>query len=202
MSESLSSTAPTRKRRRPALSCEQCRRRKIKCDRDYPCGQCLQSRTVSCSYSPSSAGMSRHVNDTTSTAFLPVQSSIGIPNRARSIPSSSSTHVSSIGLSPTSVSLSSATHPSLYSSPISAPGESHQEETLDSKVLLDRIRKLEAQLAISKSELAKSEQMTTLSSSIPNSTPELRGTVSKTRFFGTSHWMYSYETVCYQFSRT
>lgn len=34
---------PRRKRRRPALSCIQCRKRKIKCDRNVPCDQCKQS---------------------------------------------------------------------------------------------------------------------------------------------------------------
>lgn len=139
MSEPPRSTAPVRRRRRPALSCEQCRRRKIKCDHNYPRGQCLQSKTVSCSYSPGSAGALRHVNDTASTAFLPVQTSIGIPNRARSIPSSLSTHASSVGPSPSSVHLSNATHSSSYSSPIAAPSKSYQEETPDSKVLFDRI---------------------------------------------------------------
>ncbi|KAJ5721300.1 uncharacterized protein N7483_009234 [Penicillium malachiteum] len=31
-----------RKRRRPALSCEQCRRRKVRCDREMPCGPCTK----------------------------------------------------------------------------------------------------------------------------------------------------------------
>lgn len=33
------------KRRRPALSCISCRRRKIKCDRNSPCGQCVAIST-------------------------------------------------------------------------------------------------------------------------------------------------------------
>lgn len=33
------------KRRRPALSCISCRRRKIKCDRTSPCGQCVAIST-------------------------------------------------------------------------------------------------------------------------------------------------------------
>ena len=41
---------PPRKRRRPALSCFECRRRKIKCDRNQPCNQCVQSRVPRCSY--------------------------------------------------------------------------------------------------------------------------------------------------------
>ncbi|RAK82283.1 putative C6 transcription factor [Aspergillus fijiensis CBS 313.89] len=33
------------RRRRPPLSCTICRRRKLKCDRALPCGQCLKSKT-------------------------------------------------------------------------------------------------------------------------------------------------------------
>lgn len=40
-----------RKRRRKALSCYNCRRRKLKCDRGYPCGRCRESgRPDSCVY--------------------------------------------------------------------------------------------------------------------------------------------------------
>ncbi|EAW21219.1 C6 zinc finger domain protein [Aspergillus fischeri NRRL 181] len=34
-----------RRRRRPALSCRECRRRKIKCDHNNPCAQCLRHKT-------------------------------------------------------------------------------------------------------------------------------------------------------------
>lgn len=34
-----------RRRRRPALSCLECRRRKIKCDREDPCGHCVSTST-------------------------------------------------------------------------------------------------------------------------------------------------------------
>ncbi|KAI1762435.1 hypothetical protein GGR53DRAFT_418680 [Hypoxylon sp. FL1150] len=37
--------SPPRKRRRPALSCLECRRRKIKCDRNEPCAHCVASRS-------------------------------------------------------------------------------------------------------------------------------------------------------------
>lgn len=40
-----------RKRRRLAKSCEQCRHRKVRCDRNEPCGPCMRARgSVSCSY--------------------------------------------------------------------------------------------------------------------------------------------------------
>lgn len=34
------------RRRRPPLSCTVCRRRKLKCDRSFPCGQCVRSKTT------------------------------------------------------------------------------------------------------------------------------------------------------------
>lgn len=40
-----------RKRRRPALSCEQCRRRKVRCDREMPCGPCTKPHpSLDCEY--------------------------------------------------------------------------------------------------------------------------------------------------------
>ncbi|KAM3440979.1 hypothetical protein MY4824_001763 [Beauveria thailandica] len=57
-----STTAATtsKKRRRPPLSCEQCRRRKIKCDRSFPCNHCSKSGgAVSCTYAPAHTPKSR-----------------------------------------------------------------------------------------------------------------------------------------------
>jgi hypothetical protein len=43
----------SKKRRRPAKSCEQCRQRKVRCDLDEPCGPCTRARAgLSCTYSP------------------------------------------------------------------------------------------------------------------------------------------------------
>ncbi|KAK1759063.1 hypothetical protein QBC47DRAFT_457411 [Echria macrotheca] len=41
---------PVRRRRRPAVSCTQCRARKIRCNRENPCNNCLKSRNAVCSY--------------------------------------------------------------------------------------------------------------------------------------------------------
>lgn len=40
---------PVRKRRRPAVACSECRRRKVKCDKLSPCTPCTQS-TLICEY--------------------------------------------------------------------------------------------------------------------------------------------------------
>jgi hypothetical protein len=42
---------PPRKRQRVRLSCLECRRRKLSCDREFPCSRCLQSGTADrCEY--------------------------------------------------------------------------------------------------------------------------------------------------------
>ncbi|KAK4081149.1 transcriptional regulator family: Fungal Specific TF [Trichoderma aggressivum f. europaeum] len=48
---------PPRKRRRPAVACVECRRRKVKCDRAKPCGPCYQS-ALTCFYRPPSFSQS------------------------------------------------------------------------------------------------------------------------------------------------
>lgn len=51
MLESGTPQSIPRKRRRPALSCEQCRRRKVRCDREMPCGPCTKSQpSFDCEY--------------------------------------------------------------------------------------------------------------------------------------------------------
>ncbi|KFY92776.1 hypothetical protein V498_04746 [Pseudogymnoascus sp. VKM F-4517 (FW-2822)] len=184
MSEPPSPTTSVKKRRRPPLSCEPCRRRKVKCDRNQPCGQCLQTRTASCTYSSIPPTVSRRTRKTISPASFSGQSSTGIPNRVRSIPSSLSTHASSSGLSPRSSNLSITSRPSSYGAPLVESSESQREETLRNKELLDRIRNLEEQLAIS-----KSEGTTNSPSSIPKAPKNLTGIISKTRFMGGTHWM-------------
>ena len=56
MDESL---GPPRKRRRPALSCVECRRRKIKCDRDYPCEHCKRNGS-NCTFTDAVPSMGDH----------------------------------------------------------------------------------------------------------------------------------------------
>ncbi|KAK7192227.1 C6 transcription factor [Paraphaeosphaeria sporulosa] len=41
---------PQRRRRRPAVSCTLCRQRKIRCNRETPCSNCIRSRNSTCEY--------------------------------------------------------------------------------------------------------------------------------------------------------
>jgi hypothetical protein len=58
---------PLRKRVRSTLSCVECRRRKIKCDRKDPCDHCKKSRGVICVYSGSGPSQKGE----TTSALLP-----------------------------------------------------------------------------------------------------------------------------------
>lgn len=42
----METSKAVQRRRRPPLSCTECRRRKLKCDRSLPCGQCVRSKTA------------------------------------------------------------------------------------------------------------------------------------------------------------
>lgn len=191
MPEQVTSGPPPRKRRRPALSCEQCRKRKIKCDRNYPCNHCTQSKTVVCTYSSDNA-----------VAHAMQESSIGaisiIPSRKKN-PSSiaSSANYTSDNTSPRAQAFSTLT--TSYSSPATDPDIN---DTSTRKVLLDRIRDLEEKLAESNREKPHLSDDLSCGNSVDDQPTQnfryeskgLRGTVSKTRFFGQSHFMYSYGT--------
>ncbi|GFF95099.1 C6 transcription factor, putative [Aspergillus udagawae] len=57
-------TSPPHKRRRPPQSCDPCRRRKVRCDREFPCGLCERARTsLQCFYRPAVAASSPSVDE-------------------------------------------------------------------------------------------------------------------------------------------
>jgi hypothetical protein len=175
-SQSMSEpTHPRRKRRRPALSCVECRRRKIKCDRNIPCSQCTLSKSSTCTYSGDSP---RNI-----AGHFPA------PMRRSFSPSHSRNNVSvdgfSAGNSPRTVPIFGGSQ----SGSLSSGAESNSSEQGD---LADRIKKLEQLLADS---IARKE--TTKPNPSPPKVPEekLRGSVSKTRYYGQSHWMYAFEQV-------
>lgn len=187
-SEPAKSSTPPRKRRRPALSCEQCRKRKIKCDREYPCGQCQQSKTATCSYSPDSVPpASSHVDK--------YQSSLPrLTDRSRDFETFPlhSEHISRL--------------PGVVRSERRAPGVSRyshtESETRSQQGLLDRIQNLEKKLAsTNRDSMRHPKEKEVVKTGFEQK--ELNGTVSKTRFFGSSHWMHSFglfeQIVCFEF---
>jgi len=195
---STSSGLPPRKRRRPALSCEQCRKRKIKCDRNYPCNHCIQSKTAICTYSSDNA--TAHALEVASTTGT--SSTIAFPSRPKKNPSSiaSSTNTSSNTTSPKATTITDGSSTS-YHSPNTDPSV---DDGSSRQALLERIHDLEGQLANRADENEDFNNPPAVLVPGLSGAPlgpdmyegkNLRGTVSKTRFFGQSHWMYSYGTV-------
>lgn len=58
---------PPKRARRPALSCVECRMRKVKCDRQEPCGACIRIKSEKCTYRPSRSGIRREVRKSPSS---------------------------------------------------------------------------------------------------------------------------------------
>ncbi|EGX91521.1 C6 zinc finger domain-containing protein [Cordyceps militaris CM01] len=96
----VATASATKKRRRPPLSCEQCRRRKIKCDRAFPCGHCVRAGpgpggAVTCTYAPThtpkpsrrkAAPASRRPEAAAAAAAAPLSSSSSSSSQSQSSP--------------------------------------------------------------------------------------------------------------------
>ncbi|OTB04516.1 hypothetical protein M426DRAFT_151853 [Hypoxylon sp. CI-4A] len=169
---------PERRRRRPPVSCVLCRRRKIRCDRENPCSNCVKSRSGNCvydSHSPAPLQLGRGARRE-SHYPTPTSSSTGA---AAAIPSQTSS-----------------------SSPRADSSASSQEIEL----LRDKIRQLEGQLAKAKqtprSPDTSSKSIETITSHLSGTfhihhddqqsgqhRVVSRSVTHKTRVFGQSHWV-------------
>ncbi|KAF4988530.1 hypothetical protein FDECE_15017 [Fusarium decemcellulare] len=169
---------PEKKRRRPALSCEQCRRRKIRCDRSLPCVNCIKSKISPCTYAPTHIPASRARKAATHGLDSGVEPSSHVPARSAPV-------VESQRRSP-----GENNHQRRPSSsvPSSTVGSASGASTVDA--LAARVRELEQKLAeschITRPPLAEDRL---IEPDQNEESPPMKGTVSKTRFFGQSHWM-------------
>lgn len=194
-----------RKRRRPAKSCEQCRRRKIRCDQNMPCGACVRARaSLQCSYLP----------DSVDTRGISAQGLVSEPAPVSVLSPESST-----------VSVSTGQNMPHQSHDVDAAmqrrqtGDSltvRQAKTIDD--LRRHIQQLEAQLISLRSpnylptpsgtttgpEVRQQEkykvstdrsQSSASDICIPVTLPRLRNAPDKTKLFGQSHWLHTAEKV-------
>ncbi|KAK1759019.1 hypothetical protein QBC47DRAFT_436474 [Echria macrotheca] len=158
-----SPSTPTepRRRNRPALSCIQCRTRKIRCDRMEPCASCIKSKIVNCTYeearrpkprlwrlSPTADGDSP-TSDTTYPRYATSATSATFSFRPDA-PASTAAGIQYAN-SAAAASLSGMKQPEL--APISSPsyaestGGGHTPSGNNTAALEDRVRQLEQQLA-------------------------------------------------------
>jgi len=178
----------TKKRRRPALSCEQCRRRKVRCDRLSPCTTCVQAGNRECSYAslphrPVAAGLAPQ--------GPPQLPDAGVVMAETSPSSAASSHL------PTSGSGRSVgdewRNGNVFPPNSIWVGDGRNGEdsaSLDASVLADRIRHLEWQV-----ESFKRQSSPSVCRSLKEGLPK-KVKLEKTRFLGPSHWIHGCCLVC------
>jgi hypothetical protein len=183
-----------RKRRRPALSCAECRRRKIKCDRNIPCTPCKLAKSATCTYSPEGLARKGHgvlhdVSSTTTSTAHPSLDHNHSPDNLFDI----------LNLNKVRLDFNDITHGSdldhqtsehQHTSPTQSTSSSRGGH--DVKGLLDRVQKLESMLAS-----ASIGQRTKPQIFSHDPAKDLRGSLVKTRWFGPSHWMHAFVQVSY-----
>ncbi|KAF2011581.1 hypothetical protein BU24DRAFT_495735 [Aaosphaeria arxii CBS 175.79] len=81
-------TEPERRRRRPAVSCTSCRKRKVRCNREQPCNHCTKSKT-DCRYEGHPA-LAQRQSTLSSDTSLPTTAIAGVSNASTPLMRSSS----------------------------------------------------------------------------------------------------------------
>jgi hypothetical protein len=184
MSDSAISTGPrlVKRRRRPPLACEQCRKRKIRCDRNVPCNHCTKSNIESCTYAPAHVPKlrRRQRSDLSDKAVFRTHPPAHIrPSASGSlVDTSDSENLSRSGILQQ---LAGAAQIKPTTDLVSPPS--------DRESLLERISQLERKLA---NVHHGQHDPHAGDSALLNSSPQLpaaKGSISKTRYFGQSHWM-------------
>ncbi|KAI1329532.1 hypothetical protein F5Y16DRAFT_88371 [Xylariaceae sp. FL0255] len=175
------------RRRRPALACSACRRSKIRCDRKHPCGACVRSRHKACVYETGYGPPSR-------ASHVAVQQSAkqqSADARATGLPISPPS--SSVTTAPTYEAGSSTGPVYLAHRPLRGDAE-----VPDVEALLKRLFELERRLdgpphrqsSFNSSPNLPTQDTESIASYIAADFHVMtKGVVSKTRYFGPSHWM-------------
>ncbi|KAH8879010.1 hypothetical protein GQ53DRAFT_834507 [Thozetella sp. PMI_491] len=178
--------APVRRRNRPALSCIQCRSRKVRCDRNEPCNSCLKSKILNCTYEEARRPKAKYWklpatkadpwHGTAAVAgpdYLEVRDDreshahrspalMPGPSRAADAP----------------VSSGSAGRPLIDGAASAASATSISPS--DSSALALKVKELEEKLA---------DALKRQGGPQPPPNPPVPAVLSKTRYFGASHWM-------------
>lgn len=167
------SPLPKRRRRRPARSCEQCRRRKIRCDQDQPCAGCVRAREpMQCTYRDGSpvdtSALSRKTNE-----LAPVVSR----SRTQSETSQSSRPALGRGLV------------------VGYPRDQPAHEQPPAQQKKDKPSAPERENHSSYQSHHSAPLVLSSSSSITPVTPRLRNVPEKTKLFGQTHWLHTAEKV-------
>ncbi|KAL7795159.1 hypothetical protein V8C37DRAFT_374681 [Trichoderma ceciliae] len=180
-----------KKRRRPPLSCEQCRKRKVRCDRTQPCTNCVKSNIPSCTYAPYHVPVwrARKLDSTMAgNRDLAVEStgkaSLRNLKAAEPRPDAQGPDHSSlpfIGIDSISASSSNV----LGSN--AGPSSSSSSPNVD--WLVARVHQLEEKLSKAL-RIDDAPDRPKRCPSAPETVEPTEGFVAKSRYFGHSHWIY------------
>ncbi|KAJ5128944.1 hypothetical protein N7448_002654 [Penicillium atrosanguineum] len=183
----------SRKRRRPALSCEQCRRRKVRCDREMPCGPCAKSQpSLDCEYVyEGKAALNARIDASRlSEHESPPSGARGVANPSSSTDGARITH-----LEATVLHLQNRVHileeeGHVHAARLQRPQLSNDSSSSSNvNKLDDHIADLERQLAEAKARRLEMPQ-----TCIAPLAPHLKkDTGGRTKLFGTTHWALSFQ---------
>ncbi|KAL7925591.1 hypothetical protein ACQKWADRAFT_227368 [Trichoderma austrokoningii] len=196
-----------RRRRRPAISCALCRKRKLRCNRQRPCSNCIRAKAETCVYESHSPGPRASAQNPVGVFFLDPDA----PRSAQAV-SNSSLHESS--------SLSARNHASnLATRNLSSPlTPRSQDEAITSRGVVEAGKPCSTEHRPSQHQQQQQQQQQRSQSPyaspetdflnqarhitggaihfhrdhhVPSSTEPalIRSVTHKTRFFGQSHWI-------------
>ncbi|KAJ0419389.1 hypothetical protein BJY00DRAFT_324420 [Aspergillus carlsbadensis] len=195
---------PERQRRRPTVSCTLCRKRKIRCNRERPCDNCLRSRSGDCTYEPHKGSLS--LQSAAGQISRPVAGpGTGRDSADTSSPSTSTVH--DAGGAPSA----GGRRPSVG---IPTPSSEQFSQHTETARLELRIRQLESQLETANATATAAQARTPVSvesgavsgvettstrlggtfhlhyrqGASGNSEPIVQSVSVKARMFGQSHW--------------
>jgi hypothetical protein len=192
------------KRRRAALSCVECRRRKVRCDRQRPCGPCTKTKSPTCTFRPNARPypevVGRPIVPSTSASTSHGGSTLSSPRTSKQMTGSN-------------LLLSPHVAPGIFGNhgeTTLPPQPSSHAEEYDSITaaaiisLTDKVRDLEASLVTMSEAGLPGSGSGSGSVHVPvrgaNTAPA--GQFVKSKFYGESHWVNCIEPVRLSFSYT
>ncbi|KAK8042893.1 hypothetical protein PG994_013376 [Apiospora phragmitis] len=206
---------PDKRRRRPALACVACRRSKVRCDRNMPCGACVRSKHKTCVYEPVPTKLNSR-NLAVAAAGPPAgQAPLGggeVGGESSRFPISSAASSQAPSIVDTNASFDEQHH-TTSSHSLEAAGENNggsmsncagpRAAAHDVDSLLQRVKDLERQLEAARISPQANAQfnapripdaaeasVTTYPTYLSHDIHSMNKSVmSKTRYFGQSHWM-------------
>lgn len=199
-----SASSPARRSRRPAQSCDPCRRRKVRCDLKLPCSACQVSRnSVTCTYQgdqqqPSLVVEDRGSEDNAVQQQVPRSLSLAPNNNIdhptkRQRTTNESERIRSVERRVQKLEHSVVPEVDPQQHSLSSSSSNNHLTLL---ALSDRLQHVEQRLAeLSQARPAPSAVTGDKSLTIPSVIPRLRHNQKKVKLFPSSHWLHTAEKV-------